>query len=376
MKPGFVTLATVLSLIAPSSSASPHSPASPYASPPPRVEVASDGKGFVLVPSGKAFVPWGFNYDRDSRFRLIEEYWDAEWATVEQDFREMKELGANVVRVHLQFARFMDAPDAPNEANLARLERLVRLAEDLGLYLDLTGLGCYRRKDAPGWYDALPEAGRWAAQARFWEAVARACADRPGVFCYDLMNDPVVSGDRRPPGEWVHPFAMEGLHYVQFVNLDPAGRERPEIALQWTRQMVAAIRKYDRRHLVTIGLIPIELGRNKPEEASGFVPAKIGPELDFLSIHVYPRRGELGAAVEMVERFGEAGKPVVIEETFPLHCDAKELGAFIERSRGPAAGWIGFYWGKTPAELKASDKLADHLTLAWLELFRAMDPNR
>ena len=32
--------------------------------------------------SGRPFVPWGFNYDRDYKMRLIEEYWDKEWNTV------------------------------------------------------------------------------------------------------------------------------------------------------------------------------------------------------------------------------------------------------------------------------------------------------
>ena len=41
-----------------------------------RIEVSKDKKGFVLVPSGKAFVPWGFNYDHDEQGRLIEDYWD------------------------------------------------------------------------------------------------------------------------------------------------------------------------------------------------------------------------------------------------------------------------------------------------------------
>jgi hypothetical protein len=65
---------------------------------------------------------------------------------VEQDFREMNAPGANVVRVHLQSGKFMGAPDRPNGANLARLEKLVRLAEDVGLYHDLTGPGCSRKK--------------------------------------------------------------------------------------------------------------------------------------------------------------------------------------------------------------------------------------
>ena len=32
---------------------------------------------------------------------------------------------------------------------------------------------------------------------------------------------------------------------------------------------------------------------------------------------------------------------------------------------------MGFYWGKTPAECRASNELADALTLGWLELFQA-----
>ena len=65
------------------------------------IAVGGDGRGFVCQPSGKAFTPWGFNYDHDFKSRLIENYWESEWPTVEADFREMKALGANVVRVHV-----------------------------------------------------------------------------------------------------------------------------------------------------------------------------------------------------------------------------------------------------------------------------------
>ena len=107
----------------------------------------------------------------------------------------MKQLGANVVRVHLQFARFMDAPDRPNENSLERLGRLVKLAEETGLYLDLTGLGCYRKQDVPAWYSAPGRDGALGEPRRgFWEAVAERCAASPAVFCYDLMNEPIVPG--------------------------------------------------------------------------------------------------------------------------------------------------------------------------------------
>ena len=66
------------------------------------VAVAPDGRGFCLQPSGRAFMLWGFNYDHDEAGRLLEDYWADEWPKVEQDFHEMRQLGANVVRVHLQ----------------------------------------------------------------------------------------------------------------------------------------------------------------------------------------------------------------------------------------------------------------------------------
>jgi len=63
------------------------------------------------------------------------------------------------------------------------------------------------------------------------------------------------------------------------------------------------------------------------------------------------------------------GKPVVIEEIFPLRCSVKELDQFIDGSKKHAAGWIGFYWGKPPEELRQSKQIRHALTLAWLEYF-------
>src|ERR1700733_13312544 len=109
------------------------------------ITVNKSNSGFVLSTTGSAFTPWGFNYSRDERFRLIEDYWNDAgsegWTKIERDFREMRLLGANVVRVNLQFARFMDAPGKPNRIALARLESLIDLAESMDIYLDITGLG-------------------------------------------------------------------------------------------------------------------------------------------------------------------------------------------------------------------------------------------
>jgi hypothetical protein len=331
----------------------------------PLVRVSKDKKAFVLDQSGRPFIPWGFNYDHDAKGRLIEDYWEDEWPAVEAHFAQMKKLGANVVRVHLQLAKFMETAQKPSDKALDRLGKLLVLAERERLYLDLTGLGCYHKKDVPAWYDSLAEKERWDVQARFWQAVACRCAESPAVFCHDLMNEPVVPGGKRTDGDWLGP-PFGDKHFVQFITLDQAGRPRPEIARQWVHHLAAAIREKDKRHLITVGLVDWSLDR--PGLTSGFVPNKVTGDLDFVSLHVYPKKGQVEQALKTLAGFA-VGKPVLIEETFPLACSVKELGDFIDGSKEHAAGWIGFYWGKTPDELRRSNTIADALTLGWLALF-------
>jgi hypothetical protein len=332
----------------------------------PRIKIADDHRGFVLEASEKLFTPWGFNYDHDETGRLIEDYWHQEWPKVEADFAEMKALGANTVRIHLQFGRFMNGPNEPSPQSLDRLAELLRLAERTGLYLDLTGLGCYHKKDVPPWYDALDEAARWDAQAAFWRAVAGRCRASPAVFCYDLMNEPIVAGGPRKPGEWLGG-ALGDKHFVQFITLDSAGRPRPEVAKLWIAKLTKAVREVDDRHLITVGLVDWSLPR--PGLTSGFVPREVAADLDFLCVHLYPEKGKLDEALETLAGFG-VGKPLVIEEMFPLKCSTEELGEFIDRSNKHAAGWIGFYWGRTPEELRDTKNIGEAITRQWLELFQ------
>ena len=329
------------------------------------IVIGKDGRSFALESSGKAFAPRGFNYDRDYKMRLIEDYWEAEWSTVEQDFAEMKKLGANVVRVHLQFGRFMMSPERSRTKALDRLERLVELAEKLEMYLDLTGLACYRKSDVPAWYNRLSEQARWRAQAVFWEAVSARCANHPGVFCYDLMNEPVVPAGRNKPGAWLGP-PFAGFCYVQYIALDQQDRSRPKVARDWLRAMTAAIRKHDKRHLITVGLVDWSLPR--PGLRSGFEPKTVVREVDFLCAHIYPESEKIEQALETLKGFC-VGKPVVIEETFPMHCSIPELRQFLTGSEEYAAGWMGFYWGKTLEEYRKSDSLPDAVMAGWLELF-------
>lgn len=329
------------------------------------LKVSQDSKGFVTEKSQRPFVPFGVNYDHDEAGRLLEDYWVSEWPKVEEDFREIKDLGANVVRIHLQFGKFMEAADRPNEAALLQLEKLVQLAERTGLYLDLTGLGCYHKADVPAWYDELDEAARWNAQAQFWEAVSARCSKSSAIFFYDLMNEPVVAGGKDRAADWLGP-AFGDKHFVQLITRETKGRARPEVARAWIEKLVAAIRKHDKQHLVSVGLVDWSLDR--PGLTSGFVPQKVAEPLDFICVHVYPETGKLDEAKRTIDGF-HVGKPVIVEETFPLKCSPAELTQFMDESS--AAGWISFYWGAQPDELRKKNDIGSAITAQWLEAFRS-----
>jgi hypothetical protein len=331
----------------------------------PAVRVSDDGRGFVLAGTAARFRPWGFNYDHDDGGRLIEDYWQSNWQTVAEDFREMKALGANVVRLHLQLGKFMAGPKRPNARALAQLARLVALAEQTGLYLDITGLGCYHKRDVPKWYDALGEADRWDVQARFWEAVAKTCARSPAVFCYDLMNEPVLPGAKKKETDWLAG-EFAGKHFVQRIALDLKGRTREQVAEAWVDKLVSAIRKHDDNRAVTVGVIPWAL--TFPGAKPLFYSRRVGRRLDFVSVHFYPEKGKTDKALKALAVY-DVGKPIVVEETFPLKCSAKQLEAFMDGSRGLVAGWITFYWGKTPDELRRSGTIRDAILLQWLNVF-------
>ncbi len=330
------------------------------------VQVSENHRSFVYESSARRFVPWGFNYDRDDQGRLIEDYWEKEWPTIEEDFREMKDLGANVVRVHLQLGRFMRDAKLPNEESLQRLDRLVALAERLNIYLDLTGLGCYHKQDVPAWYDPLAEPERWSVQARFWQAIARRCAASPAVFCYDLMNEPIGGGGEGKK-DWLPGKPLGGKYFVQRITLDLRGRTEREVARAWVERLTSAIRSVNERHLITVGVIPWAQVF-KGARPLFYAPEVRGP-LDFVSVHFYPKAGKIQDDLTALKVY-DVGKPVVIEETFPLSCSIAEFERFIEGSRGVASGWIGFYWGKPLEELRASKTIADAMTRGWLEFFQ------
>jgi hypothetical protein len=334
-----------------------------------RIRVSDDKTHFTGAASGRRMLMWGMNYDHDERGRLIEDYWHSEWAKVAADFAEIRALGGNVIRIHLQLAKFMETADTPNAANLARLRDLIGLAERTGLYLDLTGLGCYHKQDVPAWYDALDAQARWNVQANFWRAVASVGKDHAAVFCYDLMNEPILPGEQKEQ-EWLAG-ELGGKFFVQRIALDLAGQSRVEMARDWVGKLAGAIRSVDSHALLTVGVIPWAQVF-KGAKPLFYAPEVCGP-LDFASVHFYPEKGRLADSLEALAVY-EVGKPLVIEEIYPLRAGFEETEAFINDSRKHVDGWISFYWGATVEENRATGDMAGAIMAKWLEFWQKEAP--
>lgn len=324
------------------------------------VRIAPDKKGFVLHPSGDRFVPWGHNYASvDILKRMADEP-----TRVEREFSEMKAAGTTVARVHPELPRILTGPDKADPKALDQLKKLLKIAEKSGIYLKITGLACYKIKDRAAWYDALDEQERWQTQAFFWETIAQTCDESPAVFAYDLVNEPAAAGK---PAEGWYTGRMGDVEFCQRLTLDPGKRSGDDIFRAWTKRMVAAIRKHDQTHLITMGMLPFPGAYKAAAE-----------QLDFVSPHLYPKSGKVDDEIKLLRQF-DWGKPVVIGETFPLSCSAEDERAFLLKSREFAHGWLGHWPDESPAqlaELKKSGKATIHnaIWLSWVELFKDVGP--
>ena len=337
-----------------------------------RIGVSDDGTHFVGAKSGKTFIAWGFNYTHNRAGKLIEDFWADDWATLAGDFREMKALGANIVRIHLQTTKIMTAPDKADPAALKHLARLVKLAEKTKLYLDVTGLAGYKKKNEPKWYKALTEADRWDVQARFWKAVAGTCAGSDAVFCYDLMNEPVLPGKTKHT-EWLTG-EFGGFTFVQRISLDLVGRTRKQVAKAWVDKLATAIRTRDKQTLVTVGVIPWAYAFFPNAKKPIFYSGGAGEKLDFVSVHFYPKKGDVANALKALACY-DVGKPIIIEETFTLKCGVEDFNAFVDGSAKIADGWLGHYFGRTIEEYeKEKGTLAGAIHKAFLVYFKKKTP--
>ncbi len=373
-------------------------------SPLPKVRIARDGRPFQTADD-RPFVPFGVNYFRPGTGWAPQLWKQFDADATRQDFVRMKEQGVNCVRVFLTFGSFYPEPGTLSPDGLAKFDQFLAIAEHAGIYVHPTG---------PDHWEGLPE---WARGDRiadekfleaiqeFWRLFAARYRGRSVLFAYDLLNEPEVRWDtpvmREKWNRWLSSryattpdmaaawkVAADSLKPGEIPVPEPKDapgdprlldyqRFREDVADEWTRRQVAAIKSSDPNALVTVGLIQWSVPAliAHPGHYSAFRPDRQAKLLDFLEIHFYPladgayeysgpeaERRNLAYLECVVREVAAPGKPVVLAEfgwygggkpTFDggRHPAATEeqqaqwCRKTVETSAGLAVGWLnwGFY---------------------------------
>ncbi len=337
------------------------------------VEINSEGTGFQLARSHRPFGVWGFNYFRrpstsNTTELILEEYWN-DYALVLSDLQEMKYLGVNTVRIHLQFGKFFPNSNlVPDSTQLGHLLQFITMAEDVGLYVQITGLGCYYTSVNPAWYMVLGENDRLAAQETFWETISSTLKGRNAVFAYDLINEPTIPNEGETRTNWLTDENFGGSYYVQYLALSRNGRTPAQISKAFFDRMAAAIRQHDQKTLITTGIIPITKG--------WFYGNGTDASLDFADFHYYPTPGGIeGEIAELNSLRSTYGKPVSVGETSNLFVDGPQLEYFIDSTATSTNGYFAHYWGWRPEEYEGISGIIPAIVKQLLYGWRSWAPH-
>ncbi len=228
--------------------------------------------------------------------------WPIEWdeADIEADFAKMRDLGFNTVRFDLFWAWFEPRPGDYNPRAFAQLDALIRLAHRYEIYLHpALFIGgevgeaywdvCWRHGRHP---HADPEMLR--LQTNHAAELARRYRDESAILAWDLTDEPPY---------WI----------VSEQTTDA-------MAINWTRLIAGAIRRYDPLHALCVGTSMEDVSRGP------FRPDNLTQEVDFFSAHPYSiyspglfpdpmlsQRGTYCGAFQALLSAG-AGRPVMIHE--------------------------------------------------------------
>src|SRR5262249_40919843 len=124
------------------------------------------------------------------------------------------------------------------------------------------------------------------------------------------------------------------------------------------------IRSLDSQHMITVAVTMPFQDRASAEAnelliTSAFTPNYLRDYLDFISVHVYPgTQFSFSTPLDltlMKIRGAYVGKPVVLEELF-VFADSEETEPFYSHSLESASGWVSFYWGTPPEQLRNSNQ--------------------
>ncbi|MHC5035484.1 MAG: glycoside hydrolase 5 family protein, partial [Planctomycetota bacterium] len=228
--------------------------------------------------------------------------WPYQWdeADIEADFAKMKDLGFNTVRLDLFWAWFEPCPGDYNPEAFRQFDFFVGLAHKYEIYLHpalfIGGEVGEAFWDVPWRHGRHPHADPAMLRLQTDHAAefARRYRGEAAIVAWDLTDEPPF---------WI-----------------VAAQTTDAIAINWTRLIAGALRRYDPEHLLCVGTSMEDINHGP------FRPDNLAAEVDFFSVHPYSiytldrfpdpmlsERGTYCGAFQTALSAG-AGKPVMVHE--------------------------------------------------------------
>jgi len=268
--------------------------------------------------------------------------WPLQWdeADIEADFVKMQDLGFNTVRFDLFWAWFEPRPGDYNPEAFQQFDVFVRLAHQYEIYLHPTlfigGEVGEAFWDVPWRQGRHPHADpeMLRLQTNHATEFTRRYRGEAAILAWDLTDEP--------------PYWIVG------------DQTTDAMAINWTRLIAGAIRRYDPGHILCVGTSMEDVAHGP------FRPDNLAAEVDFFSVHPYSiytldrfpdpmlsERGTYGGAFQTTLSLG-AGRPVMIHEfgASSAQYSPERIANFdrVTLYSGLAAGACGFLpWCYTDA---------------------------
>jgi len=295
-------------------------------------------KDHYLLRDGKRFIPIGAHWVPAKTGLHWPIAWDA--ADLEADYAKMKDLGFNTVRIDLFWAWFEPYPGVYNPQAFEQLDVFIRLSHQYEIYLHPTLF--IGGEVGEAYWDVPWRQGRHPhqdpemlrLQTEHAAEFARRYRGEPAILAWDLTDEPPF---------WI-----------------VAGSTTDAMAINWTRLIAGALRRYDPQHILCVGTSMEDMAHGP------FRPDTIAAEVDFFSVHPYTiytpdrfpdpmlsERGTYGGAFQTTLSRG-AGRPVMIHEfgASSAQYSPEKIAAFdrVMLYSGLANGACGFLpWCYTDA---------------------------
>ena len=283
--------------------------------------VRLDGNYFSR--QGHRFIPVGANWVPAKAAMEWPYEWDAK--AIEADFARMHELGFNTIRLDMVWGWLEPRPGDFNPEAFRELDFLISLAHRYQIYLHPMLL--IGGEVGEAFWDVSYRNGRnpqsdpymLRLETDFAAEFARRYGKETAILAWDLTDEPPF---------WISEQTTDSM------------------AINWTRLLSGAIRRYDSLHPLVVGTSMEDVGRGP------FRPDNLRDEVDFFSVHPYTiyaqklfpdpmlsARGTYGAAFETALS-GSAGRPVMVQEigASSAQYEPEQIAAYLRANLFSALG--------------------------------------